>query len=186
MSSVSLRTPVARSRDGAALDRPALERLYVKLEEPMFNVVYRWVWDAGDAQEIVQEAFLKVWKARDTVDMATVEPLLYRSALNLASNRRRSSRLWRFMGIERAGDPPSNAKISDEALALEQTRARVRKAIDSLPEHLRQVIVLSEYSELTHPEIGAALGIPTGTVGSRRHAALERLAVQLGALEDMT
>jgi RNA polymerase sigma-70 factor (ECF subfamily) len=50
--------------------------------------------------------------------------------------------------------------------------------------HLRHVILLSEYSELTQPEIGTTLGIPTGTVASRRHAALERLAVQLGDLED--
>jgi RNA polymerase sigma-70 factor (ECF subfamily) len=184
MSSVPHPTLVASSPDGSALDRRALERLYVKLEKPMFNVVYRWVWNAGDAQEIVQEAFLKVWKARAAVEMATVEPLLYRTALNLASNRRRSSRLWRFIGWEAAGDPPSADKVPDAALAHEQTRARVKKAIDALPERLREVILLSEYSELTQPEIGEVLGIPTGTVGSRRHAAMEKLAADLGDLEE--
>ena len=81
-------------RDGKALDKATLERLYVKLEKPMFNVVYRWLWNAGDAQDVVQEAFLKIWNVRDDVDLATVDSLLYRTALNLASNRRRSSRLW--------------------------------------------------------------------------------------------
>ena len=60
----------------------------------MFNVVYRWLWNASDAQEVTQEAFLKVWKARHRVDATTVEPLLYRTALNLASNRRRSARAY--------------------------------------------------------------------------------------------
>ena len=176
--------PMAKPRDGGGLDQATLERLFVKLEKPMFNVVYRWLWNASDAEEVTQEAFLRVWRARDGVDLATVEPLLYRTALNLASNRRRSARLWRFIGFEAAGDPPSRAKVSDEVLAEEETRACVRRAIDALPEHLRRVIVLSEYAELTQPEVGAALGIPTGTVGSRRHAALEMLAASLCDLEE--
>ena len=57
-------------RDGRALDKATLERLYVKLEKPMFNVVYRWLWNNGDAQDVVQEAFLKIWKVRDDVDLA--------------------------------------------------------------------------------------------------------------------
>jgi hypothetical protein len=59
------------------------------------------------------------------VEMATVEPLLYRTALNLASNKRRSSRLWRFIGMDDAGDPPSREKISErEARARADARAR--------------------------------------------------------------
>jgi RNA polymerase sigma-70 factor, ECF subfamily len=179
MSSELPRAPVESSRERAALDRSTLERLYVKLEKPMFNVVYRWLWNAGDAQDVVQEAFLRIWKARDDVDLATVEPLLYRTALNLASNKRRSARVWRFFGLEEARDEPTPAKTSEEALRVEQTRHRVRAAIDALPERLRQVVVLAEYSDLTQPEIGVALGIPAGTVGSRRHAALAQLSRQL-------
>jgi RNA polymerase sigma-70 factor (ECF subfamily) len=177
MSSVS-----PRADHRSELDRPALEALYVKLEKPMFNVVYRWLWNAGDAQDVVQEAFLKVWKARGTVELETVEPLLYRTALNLASNRRRSSRLWRWIGLEAAKDEPSRAKSSEDALASEQTRARVKKAIEALPDRLRELVLLTEYSELTQAEIGAALGIPAGTVASRRNTALKRLEEQLGEL----
>jgi RNA polymerase sigma-70 factor, ECF subfamily len=184
MSSELCPASVESSRDGVALDRSALEQLYVKLEKPMFNVVYRWLWNAGDAQDVVQEAFLRIWKARDTVDPATATPLLYRTALNLASNRRRSARLWRFLGIEAASEEPTRARTSEEALAVEQDRARVRRAIEALPERLRQVLMLSEYTDLTQPEIGLALGIPSGTVGSRRHAALAELSRHLGA-EDL-
>ncbi len=52
-------------RDGGALDKATLERLYVKLERPMFNVVYRWVWNAGDAQDVVQEALPEGLEIRD-------------------------------------------------------------------------------------------------------------------------
>ena len=58
--------------------------------------------------------------------------------------------------------------------------ARLRLAIDALPEKLRSVVVLSELSELPYAEIGAILEIPEGTVASRRNAALKRLAEALG------
>ena len=127
----------------------------------------------------MQEAFLKIWKVREDVDLETVEPLLYRTALNLASNRRRSSRLWRWIGIDAASDEASPAPTSEEALATAQNRQRVRVAIEALPERLREVILLTEYSELTHQEIGSALGIPSGTVGSRRNAAIAQLSERL-------
>ena len=172
-----------KNRDGGGLDQATLERLYVKLEKPMFNVVYRWLWNASDAQEVTQQAFLKVWEARDRVDVATVEPLLYKTALNLASNKRRSSRLWRWLGIEAAGEEPSGAPTSEEALAAARKKERVRAAIDALPERLREVVMLVEYAELSYDEIAATLGIPVGTVGSRRNTALARLAEALGTSE---
>jgi RNA polymerase sigma-70 factor (ECF subfamily) len=161
------------SREHAPLDRATLEKLYVKLEKPMFNVVYRWTWNASDAQEIVQDAFLRVWRARENVDAATVQPLLYR----------RAARIRRWIGLDDAGDPPSPQKTSEQSLANEQARARVRAAIDALPEGLRRVVTLTEFSELSHAEVGALLGIPAGTVGSRRNTALARLAAALGDLE---
>jgi RNA polymerase sigma-70 factor (ECF subfamily) len=171
-------------RDAGGLDQATLERLYVKLEKPIFNVVYRWVWNASDAREITQEAFLKVWKARDRVDVSTVEPLLYRSALRLASNKRRSARLWRWLGIEAAGEEASASPTSEEALASARKKERVRAAIDALPARLREVVMLTEYAELSYEEIATTLGIPAGTVGSRRNAALARLADALGPDEE--
>jgi RNA polymerase sigma-70 factor (ECF subfamily) len=184
MWSELLPAPMASTRDGGGLDEATLEKLFVKLEKPMFNVVYRWLWNAGDAEEVVQEAFLRVWKGRAGVDVATVEPLLYRTALNLASNRRRSARLWRWLGLDDAGEEPADAGTSEEALSRARQRARVRAAIDALPERLREVVMLTEYAELSYGEIAATLGIPAGTVGSRRNAALARLAEALGPIED--
>lgn len=168
------------------LDATALQELYVKLEKPIFNVVYRWLWNAGDAQDVTHEAFLRVWKARDRVDLVTATPLLYRTALNLASNRRRSRRLWGFIGLEAASTEPSVAPTSEDALEIARMKKRVRDAVESLPERLRQVIVLCEYSELTYEEIGKALGIPEGTVGSRRNAAIAALVDRVGPIEGLS
>ncbi len=171
------------AREEARLDRAALERLYVKLEKPMFNVVYRWVWNAADAREVVQDAFLRVWKARGRVELETVEPLLYKTALNLASNRRRAAKVRRFFGLEEVEEAPSSDRATDEQLEAEEKKKRVRDAIDSLPERLRAVIVMTEMAEMTYDAVGEVLGIPAGTVGSRRNAALKALAEKLGPME---
>jgi RNA polymerase sigma factor (sigma-70 family) len=170
------------TRENAGLDRGALEELYARLERPIFNVVYRWLWNREEAEDVTQEAFLRVWKARRDVDPSTVAPLLYKTALHLASNRRRSKRVWRWLGLDEESEE-SRAPAADDELAAEERRRRVRGAVEALPEKLRRIVVLSELSELSYAEIAQVLGIPIGTVGSRRNLALARLAEALGPLE---
>jgi RNA polymerase sigma-70 factor (ECF subfamily) len=179
------RAPMANTREGIGLDQKTLEALYVKLEGPIHNVVYRWLWDTAEARDVTQEAFLNVWKARERVDLATVEPLLYRTALNLASNRRRSRRIWQWLGLDAASAEPLRTMSTEDAIDREKQRILVRKAIDALPERLRQVVMLAEYSELSYEEIAAALEIPIGTVGSRRSAAMRELAAKLDGILDL-
>jgi DNA-directed RNA polymerase specialized sigma24 family protein len=63
------------------MDADDLERLYTRLERRLANVVYRWVWSMDEAQEIVQEAFVRLWRMRARVDLRTVEPLVYRMSV---------------------------------------------------------------------------------------------------------
>lgn len=157
------------------MDADDLERLYTRLERRLANVVYRWVWSMDEAQEIVQEAFVRLWHMRGRVDLATVEPLVYRIALNLASSRRRSRRLWRWVSLEAVRQRASPARAADERLLAGEEASRVRAAVDALPEDLRLVIVMCELSDMSYEEIGRVLSISPGTVGSRRHRALARL-----------
>ncbi|MEM7247331.1 MAG: sigma-70 family RNA polymerase sigma factor [Acidobacteriota bacterium] len=159
----------------AGLDEADVETLFVRLEKPVHAVVYRWLWNHEDAREVVQEAFVRLWHRRADVRPATVEALVYRIALNLAASRRRKKKLWRFLGIEALADAPSAAPIADETLGRAQETARLREAVERLPDDLRRVVVLCETAELTHAAIGEVLGIPAGTVGSRRHRALKLL-----------
>ena len=98
---------------GSRLDDAEIERLYLRLEKPLFNVVYRWLWQAEEAHDLVQEAFVRLVRMRDRIEPATVEALVYRIALNLARNRRRARRLWRWVGLEAAPDAPAPAPGAD-------------------------------------------------------------------------
>lgn len=156
-----------------------LEQLYARLEKPLYNVVFRWVWRPEEAQDVVQEAFVRLWRMRARVDMETVEPLLYRIALNLAASRRRSRRIWRWVSLEALRDSGSAELAADESLAARERRARLRAAVEALPEELRRVVLLCEYSGMSYEQIGGILSIPAGTVGSRRNRALRKLREQL-------
>lgn len=109
----------------------------------------------------------------------TLKPLLFRTALNLAANRCRARKLWRWLTLDALRAEPSPSPSSDVALDDARRVLSTRAAVDGLPEHLRQVIMLCELAEMSHAEVAQTLDIPIGTVGSRRHAALKRLRAQL-------
>ena len=167
---------------GSRLDDAEIERLYLRLEKPLFNVVYRWLWQAEEAHDLVQEAFVRLFRMRDRIEPATVEALVYRIALNLARNRRRARRLWRWVALEAAPDAPAPAPGADEALSAEERRRAVRAAVDALPEKLRAVVTLCEPAHMSYQEAAAVIEIPAGTVASRRNAAMKRLEAALGPL----
>lgn len=109
------------------LDEPQLERLYVRLERPVFNVVFRRVWNRDTAFDVTQETFARLWSMRERVRMETVEPLVFRIAVNLASNRRRSARLWRWVGLESVEDGDAMTETD-----LRHDAQRLKDAIEAL------------------------------------------------------
>ena len=161
-------------------DQRRVEELYLRLERKLTSVVYRWLWNREETRDVIQEAFVRLWQMRDRVDWNRAEPLIYRIALNVASKRRRSRRIWQLVTLSelRTEGPADGATASaqrDDA-AREQ---RVRRAIDALPERHRRVLVMTMHAEMTYGEIGEVLGISPGTVGSRRNTAIQRLRAML-------
>lgn len=144
--------------------------LYAELERPLFNVVYRVVWDAAESQDVVQEAFLRCWKRRERIRDEGLGAVLYRTALNLAINRRRRQRLWRFVGLDAVEQMTVDEPRGDAAMPQ-----RFRRAIESLPDRFRRVLLLTELAGMTYGEVAMILGINEGTVGSRRTRALKLL-----------
>jgi RNA polymerase sigma-70 factor (ECF subfamily) len=101
--------------------------------------------------------------------------VLFRTALNLASNRRRSLRLWRFVGFADAVDELPFAARADTIVPR-----NVQAALQALPDDLRRVLLLTELAGMTYAEVAMTLHIREGTVGSRRTRALEMLRRDLG------
>jgi len=153
------------------------EQLYVAHERGLYNVAYRYVWNADDARDVVHDAFVRLWRKRATVDWDRAAGLAYTIVLGLARNRRRSLAIRRALGL-----PAREVERPDAALAAARLDAAVRSCIDELPDRLRSVLVMCQYSGLDHAAIAAALGIATGTVGSRRNEAVARIRARLAEL----
>jgi len=141
----------------------------------------------ADAEEAVQEAFLRAWRFRNSLAPGSdVRPWLYRVVVNTCNSKLRSEIPHRD---RRTGDGELDGLSApgDGSEQVEQSGDIVR-ALQSLPVHLRVVVVLRYYADLTEREIATAVGRRPGTVKSRLHEARRLLAVHpaLASLDDQS
>ena len=162
------------------VDEASWVELYRALEKPLYNVVYRWLWDRMESQDVVQEAFLRCWRTRGRIRPEGFKAFVYRTALNLAANRRRRKKLWRLVSFDALPEEPLDG--NDGAPVLSH---HVQRVIDGLPEQLKRVLFLSEVAGMSYGEIAAVTGVKEGTVGSRRNRALALLRKRLQPQEVM-
>jgi RNA polymerase sigma-70 factor, ECF subfamily len=151
------------------------QALYQQLEKRLYNVAWRYVWNAQEAEDIVHDAFLQVWERRERMQLETTDRYLWVSVLNLARKRRRWARAKQFLQFEDSTQDLPAADCVEAEVAQHQQALRLRADIERLPEALRAVLLLAEFSEMRYEEIAQLLSIPMGTVASRRHLAMKQL-----------
>ncbi|HWU77358.1 MAG TPA: sigma-70 family RNA polymerase sigma factor [Rhodanobacter sp.] len=164
-----------------SLRQDALYASYRRLERPLYNVLYRQLWQAEDCQDVIHDAYVRLWERRDKVDEATLDALVWTTALNLAKNRLRWRVLRRHDQLDEASLQLAGVDRPQDFLATRQLHHALRK----LPRSWQQVLLLSEFSGLRGNEIAAVLGIPAGTVASRKHLAMARLKTLMGDSADV-
>lgn len=162
------------------LRQEALYASYRRLERPLYNVLYRQLWQPEDCQDVIQDAYVRIWERRDEVTEDTLDALVWTTALNLTRNRLRWRLLRRHDDLAAADALQVDSTSGEDFLA---TR-RLHRALRQLPRHWQQVLLLSEFSGLRSTEIAALLHIPAGTVASRRHLAMARLKTLLGTSDE--
>jgi RNA polymerase sigma-70 factor (ECF subfamily) len=139
------------------------------------QVVYRLCGDAGLAEDMAQETFLRAW-----INLPSFQPQsslrnwLYRIAVNAALDvlRRKPEET---LDDEAEQMLPDQAAGPEAALIEKESAAQIQQAIQSLPEVTRSVLVLREYGGLSYHEIARVLDVPVGTVMSRLNYARNRL-----------
>ena len=161
-------------------DEAAFAELMARWERPVRAVIGRMVLNAGEAEELAQETFVRLWQQRDRFRPgAEFRPWILAIAVNLARNR---LRWWRRRPSVELGEwLGSGAEARDSApagpVALERAErvAEVRAAVAALPVDLREALVLFEYEELPQLEVAAILRTTPKAVESRLSRARERL-----------
>jgi RNA polymerase sigma-70 factor (ECF subfamily) len=157
--------------------RDGIEELERWLEEgydASFRTACLILGNRADAEEAVQEAYLRAWRFRDSLSGGDVRRWLYRVVVNACNSKLRTEIPHRDRrdGAEGAGRV---ADGHDEMHASDEARD-VLRALSDLSPQLRVVVVLRYYADLSEREIATAIGRPAGTVKSRLHEARRVLA----------
>lgn len=158
-------------------EESALAELYDRYGAAAYGLARRVVRDPSLAEDVVQEAFLALWRSagRFTPERATaaswIMTLVHRRAVDVVrrEQRRRTEPL-----AEDAGEGVSHDSAEDEVwLRLE--RERVQQALRQLPDHQRETLELAYYGGFTQTELAQRLGRPLGTIKSQMFTALNTL-----------
>jgi RNA polymerase sigma-70 factor, ECF subfamily len=184
---VNSRNRVLAARvEGAVVGRPRhlddYEQLVREHQVIAFRTAYVITGSAADAEEVVQDAFVKAYRARGRFrEGAPFRPWLLAIVANEARNRRRSlARRARFELHTVEERPSADAAPSPEAaLLVREQRAQLLAAIDTLGEEQRQAVACRYLLGLSERETAAVLGCRPGTVKSRVSRALANLEGEL-------
>jgi RNA polymerase sigma-70 factor (ECF subfamily) len=178
-------------------DQGAFALLVRRHQTPLFNYALRYLGSAAAAEEVVQDAFVRVVRnAEDFKHAARFSTWVYTIARNLCIDeaRKRSHRRHPSLDQGRRGandeGPTLGEQTADRTADVERSatsdriRERVVEAVGQLPEEQREVFLMREVSGLSFKEIAEIVGAPENTIKSRMRYALERLQAALSDFEE--
>jgi RNA polymerase sigma-70 factor (ECF subfamily) len=192
-TSTSLAADVDLLQRIAARDEAALASLYDRHSRLAYSVILRILRSTADAEDVLQETFVRVWSRAETYDVRLGSPAawLIRIARNRAVDRLRARRVRSDISVEpglrpdggNATLPEPETRETPERLLQETTTARVvRAAMAALPATQRQLIEAAFFEGYSHGELAARFGVPLGTVKTRIRTGLAALRGRLEQL----
>jgi RNA polymerase sigma-70 factor, ECF subfamily len=190
------RSDVQLMLDVKAGDEQSFALLLQRYRSPLVNFLYRMVRNREQAEDLAQEVFIRVYRARaDYVPSAKFTTWLFRIATNLALNSVRDTRHQRLEvsldapvtadaedGDERTLDVADKRPDIEQHLVEEARKEMIRHAIDKLPEKQRAAVLLHKYQELDYGEIAKILACSESALKSLLFRAYESLRVELAPL----
>ncbi len=173
-------------------EKDAFDKLVLKHKNRVFSLCYRFLGDYEEANDCAQETFVKVYRSLEKFRFdSTFSTWLYRIAVNTCKNRLKSTQYRHSKKMVRLDNPGNqeesghSIQIRDKSLSpaaeLERKEKHVliQKAIDSLPEEQKTVIVLRDIEGMSYEEIAEIGGYNLGTVKSKLARAREKLREKL-------
>jgi RNA polymerase sigma-70 factor (ECF subfamily) len=170
-------------------DRNAFTQLMSRYQRELYHFLVRFLGDRAAAEDVFQETFLQVHQSAEQFDLSRrFRPWLFTIAANKARDlirsqaRRPTNPLQASIspGDDESGEfidlMQSTATMPDDAMQREELQELVKKTVMHMPEHLREILLLSYFHQFPYKQIGDILDIPLGTVKSRLHAAVAHFA----------
>ena len=173
----------------------ALNRLVSRWQRPLLAFAYRYVQSTADAQDLVAETFVRLYKSNSSLRPDTnLAAWLFTTISNLCHNHHRWKR--RHPTVSLAASPPQSGALGsdenrsmdlaspdqspDSALERDEALDALKAAIDKLPHDLKVSVLLHHYEHLSYKEIAAAAGCSERGVETRLYRARQQLRQELG------
>ncbi len=166
----------------AAKDDDALGQLYDRYRLILFGVLMRILNNREEAEDVLQEVFLQVWRRAADYDQNRGRPFTWLVTLARSRGIDRLRGLASRERVAMAGANEASEEVSDAASdAIQSERVGVvNSALADLPEDQRQPLMLAYFDGLTQSEIATKLGVPLGTVKTRMRTAMIKLREAFG------
>lgn len=175
-------------------DDSFLEQLIRRYEQDLYHYLRHFLGDAQLAEDAFQTAFLQIYLKSSQFELGRkFRPWLYMVATNQAIDLQRRNKRHQHASLEKnvqiSGEEldgislleilPGNVPSPEEQIQKEEHAQQIRNCVDQLPESLRTVLILIYYEGIKYREVAEILNIPVGTVKSRLHTAIKKLALML-------
>lgn len=168
---------ISRARGG---DREAFGELVEQYRDNVYRLAYRMCGNAYDADEAAQEAFVAAWRALPNFrGDAKFSTWLYRLTTNAAIDVMRREKRHQTVGDGEMIELADDADSPQETVERTEQQEAVQKALATLSEEYREVLLLRYMEELDYAEIAEVLQLPSGTVKSRINRAKAALKTAL-------
>src|SRR5678815_597679 len=174
----------------------AFEILLTRHRKPVYNFILRFIGDKETAEDLLQEAFLRVIKGAEAYQrQAKFTTWLYTIARNLCVDQSRRAKHRKAQSLDapmsNSADSgslldviPSGDMASDRQAVNKELQVRLHEALARLSEEQREVFLMREFLDMPFKDIADVVGVPENTVKSRMRYALEKLRLELDEYKD--
>jgi RNA polymerase sigma-70 factor (ECF subfamily) len=170
-------------------DKLVFKQLVERYQRELFHFLVRFLGDRAAAEDVFQETFLQVHQSAEQFDLQRrFRPWLFTIAANKARDLMRSQARRPTNPLQASISPgdddsgqfidlmQSDDQMPSESMEKQELQTMVQGAVMNMPDHLREILLLSYFHQFPYKQIGDILNIPLGTVKSRLHAAVAYFA----------
>lgn len=161
----------------AGINQVEFDQIFMDWYYPIRNFIYYKTGDLQASEDLAQDTFLKVWERRETIDIRTIKPLLYKIANNMFLNRIDHKKVILRFAAENTGNdfsvPP------DFVMEMSEFDNSLQNSISAMDEKNRMVFLMNRIDDLTYTQIAQNLGLSVKAIEKRMSKAIAFLKQRL-------